>query len=120
MKYIFLTTIILFSFAANAQNTSSKDTSYKLKALDNSTCLVWVDGDQNHFGISINPKVSGIQFLSIYLGCKCLRARSARKPTGLGRSGLMVTATTPPTLSGSYTLQLSNDTYLFTGLIDLG
>ena len=25
----------------------------------------------------------------------------------------------PPTLSGSYTLQLSNDTYLFTGVIDL-
>ena len=25
----------------------------------------------------------------------------------------------PPTLSGSYTLQLSNDTYLFTGYIDL-
>ena len=25
----------------------------------------------------------------------------------------------PPTLSGSYTLQLSNDTYLFTGMIDL-
>ena len=115
MKYIFLTTIILFSFAANAQNTSSKDTSYKLKALDNSTCLVWVDGDQNHFGISINPKVSGIQFLSIYLGCKCLRARSARKPTGLGRSGYL-----PLTLSGSYTLLLSDDTYLFTGLIDLG
>ena len=25
----------------------------------------------------------------------------------------------PPTLSGSYTLQLSNDTYLFTGTLDL-
>ena len=25
----------------------------------------------------------------------------------------------PPTLSGSYTLQLSDDTYLFTGMIDL-
>ena len=25
----------------------------------------------------------------------------------------------PPTLSGSYTLQLSNDTYLFTGNVDL-
>ena len=25
----------------------------------------------------------------------------------------------PPTLSGSYTLQLSNDTFLFTGVIDL-
>ena len=25
----------------------------------------------------------------------------------------------PPTLSGSYTLQLSDDTYLYTGMIDL-
>ena len=35
------------------------------------------------------------------------------------KTGFRKYAALPPTLSGSYTLQLSNDTYLFTGFVNL-
>jgi hypothetical protein len=47
-------------------------------------------------------------------GSSARRGAARASKTGFGKYAAL-----PSTLSGSYTLQLSDDTYLYTGMIDL-